>query len=665
VHSRVLILAGGGGHTGYAYALAQALHEKVELHFLVPEGDSLSKRKLSKFGKVDSLIKPRGPKTPMYEFIPRLIFAFFQSLGKVARKYNVVVSTGSNFCVPPAMMAWTKRIPVVNIESCVRFTKASITAKTLRPFSRLTALQWDEQKSLLDGVTVGPLLPRPEKKPWNGGYILITGGTHGHKQLFDVVAESNLRNVILQTGRVDPTPYKERHPEWKVIVFTERFDELIAGADVVISHFGLTPLEATAYRKPTIIVLNPEWKRTVGLRDAEVFAKKLNAVLLSEVSLDTLLNAINEAKKKEAPTLLNGAQILADKIMELCGTKVCMIAMEPDKMPRLEQEKESLTKLGYDVKVFKPKLRFRFKPRVVSAFLRYSVYALQALFSKADIYHVHNNPDVGFLAMLKRGKFVYDVRNPWGEEVYDLTGHRLISKICTWIERTSTKHADIVIVANHKLAERAWAWGAKKVFVVPNYPTKEFKPTINPSEMRKKYDLERKKVVVFAGNFEKVECALDLVKMVPEISKEVPEFVLIMIGDGTQKASIEEFIKKNKMEQSVLLVGRIPRLEVPNWLAVADVIAVPRNADIRSAPYYCPESVWKVTEALFLGKHVVSCPVGGFIDSPYKGVKTAPLEQFHEAIVETLKNPPKVEISKNFVWDYSEEQLRVAYEEIE
>jgi len=63
MQGRVMILAGGGGHTGYVCALAQVLHEKVSFSFLVSEGDVLSERKLRKFGEVDLLIEPRSAKT--------------------------------------------------------------------------------------------------------------------------------------------------------------------------------------------------------------------------------------------------------------------------------------------------------------------------------------------------------------------------------------------------------------------------------------------------------------------------------------------------------------------------------------------------------------------------------------------------------------------------
>jgi len=317
VQGRVLILAGGGGHTGYAYALAQALHERVPLSFLVPEGDTLSERRLSKFGEVKFLIKSRGPTTPTHEFAPRLVKAFLDSFGQVSQEFDVVVSTGSNFCIPPAIIAWAKGIPVINIESSVRFSRPSKTARLLQPFSTITALQWEEQGRLLDGLLVGPLLPKPEVKPWKGGYILVTGGTYGHRLLFDVLSESNLQNVVLQTGRVDPAPYAKRHPEWKVITLTEKFHELLAGAELVITHFGSTALEAVVYGKPVILVPNPEWTRTAAIEDAGYFAKKVNAVPVSEINLETLLGAIDEARKRTVPNLPNGAENLANEVTKL------------------------------------------------------------------------------------------------------------------------------------------------------------------------------------------------------------------------------------------------------------------------------------------------------------------------------------------------------------
>jgi len=318
----VLILVGGGGHSGYAYALAQALQNKMKLSFIVPEGDTLSEKRLKKFGAVKYLIKPRGPKTSTQQFIPRLAKSFLESLGQPFHEFDVVVSSGSNFCVVPSIMAWMRGVPVVNMESPVRFTKASKTARILQNFSAVTALHWEEQKKILNGVVVGPIVPKVDIKPENKGYILVTGGTHGHKLLFKALDKSDLTNIVLQTGKIDPKPFSEKHPDWKVLDFTDKFQELLAGAEVVVTHFGLTALEAAVvHKKPVVIVLNPEWTRTVGAEDAKILANKLNAVFISESTVETVTNAITEAKNRKHPDLPSGAENLTNIILELANKK--------------------------------------------------------------------------------------------------------------------------------------------------------------------------------------------------------------------------------------------------------------------------------------------------------------------------------------------------------
>jgi UDP-N-acetylglucosamine:LPS N-acetylglucosamine transferase len=116
---------------------------------------------------------------------------------------------------------------------------------------------------------------------------------------------------------VDPEPYERKHPEWKIVPFSTRFFELVAGADLVVTHFGSTALEAVVYRKPMVMVLNPEWKRTVGRTDAEIFSEKVNAVFVWDLNLENLLRAIEEAKRRRAPVFQNGGGKLAELILEL------------------------------------------------------------------------------------------------------------------------------------------------------------------------------------------------------------------------------------------------------------------------------------------------------------------------------------------------------------
>jgi UDP-N-acetylglucosamine:LPS N-acetylglucosamine transferase len=146
---------------------------------------------------------------------------------------------------------------------------------------------------------------------------LVTGGTYGHRLLFNTLAESDLHNIVLQTGPVDPTPYIKKHPEWKVFTVTERFHELLAGAELVVTQFGVTVLEAVVNKKPVVLVQNLEWTRGATPKDAAYLAKKINGVLVSKIKLEILLDAIDEAKKKKVPTLPNGAENLARIIIRL------------------------------------------------------------------------------------------------------------------------------------------------------------------------------------------------------------------------------------------------------------------------------------------------------------------------------------------------------------
>lgn len=315
---RILILAGSGGHTGYAYALAQALLRfNTELTFLTPVDEPHSMAKLRSLGKVYPLVKPRGPRTSWPSFLKNLVKSFLSSSRQVNQKFDLVVSTGSNFCLAPSIIAWLKGIPLVNIESSERFVTVSKTARVLRPIAKITALAWPEQKTRIEGTVVGPLMPKPKYHRKGVGYTLVTGGTYGHKALFDALNKTTLENIVLQTNGEDPGQYRKDHPLWEVFSFTKNFEWLLAGADVVVTHYGYTVLEATAHGKPVVIVPNPEWTLAPSLRDAAYMVQKINGVLLRTLTPDGLERAVDEARGRSVPKMLDGANNLACLVMGL------------------------------------------------------------------------------------------------------------------------------------------------------------------------------------------------------------------------------------------------------------------------------------------------------------------------------------------------------------
>lgn len=312
-----MILAGGGGHTSIALALAQTLQAKIHLSFLIPENDQLSRRLLSPYGEVDELTKGRYPHSSNYLFPLRFLISISQSFSRVRREYNLVVSTGSNFCIPPALIAFIKFIPVVNIESRVAITKPSKTARLLRPFSEWTILQWEEQLKNLKGTVVGPIFPQKRFEIKDAGYILVTGGTEGHKSLFDAVVKLDLNRVVMQTGKVCPETYRRLKPGWEFISYSTEFEKLIAEASLVITHQGGgTIFEAVLYEKPLIIVFNPELTRTANTEDMKLLARKVNAPFLDRPDSNKILDLIQQSSSEKTPQFKNGRENLTQIILK-------------------------------------------------------------------------------------------------------------------------------------------------------------------------------------------------------------------------------------------------------------------------------------------------------------------------------------------------------------
>lgn len=268
---KILLSAGGGGHTGYALALGQALASKASLMFLVDEHDSLSIARLSSLGKVAAVRKPRQPETSFWRFIYQFFLCGLQSFWIwVKYRPDVVVSTGSNIAIPICIIGKVFGSKVVSVEDSVRVLSPSKTSKYLDLISEVILLQWREQQKFHSKKAkyVGLLLPSVAPSTRNGR-IVISPGSFGFKELYDIAVKTGLNDVTMTIADLDVAQYSK--PGWVVVNRLIGLDEVLASARVVVTHLGYTIWEALNYRVPVVIIPNPKWRRS-SVREMEQVA---------------------------------------------------------------------------------------------------------------------------------------------------------------------------------------------------------------------------------------------------------------------------------------------------------------------------------------------------------------------------------------------------------
>ncbi len=314
--TKITIIASGGGHTAYAEAVAEQLVERAKITVIVPKGDRWTRAKMEKYGQVFETEKA-APGTPLWKRILSVLKGFLEGLR--IPKADVVVATGSNHSIGPALALKLKGAKLVVIEAIDRTVTKSKAVDILSRFADIVALHWDEQKkNYPKGKVYGPILPSARVNGRNDGYVLITFGTEGFEEFFDLVAKMPdvAKRAVLQTGKVPADKYADRF--LKVFQFDPEFNKWLAEADVVVTHQGATAAEAAIiYKKPTIIVFNHKLTGTSGRKDTEVFARKVGAVFVerySEFNGQHILQAKTMAKEIKHE---NGSTKLAEDVLRL------------------------------------------------------------------------------------------------------------------------------------------------------------------------------------------------------------------------------------------------------------------------------------------------------------------------------------------------------------
>lgn len=232
-----------------------------------------------------------------------------------------------------------------------------------------------------------------------------------------------------------------------------------------------------------------------------------------------------------------------------------------------------------------------------------------------DVLHAHS-PCLNGVAALGQGlPLLYEMRSSWedaavssGTTTEGSVRYRLSRMLETWVAR----RAAAVTVICEGLREELLARGIDddKIVVVPNALPETMFERPDPTAVaaiRQRYGLESSKIVGFFGSFFEWEGVDQLIEVIGDVARSVPEAHLLLAGGGRQETMLQRMVQERSLQSRVTFAGRIPHDEVRAFYGAADVMAFPR------IPHRLTDMVTplKPLEAMAQGTVVVASDVGG------------------------------------------------------
>ena len=197
-----------------------------------------------------------------------------------------------------------------------------------------------------------------------------------------------------------------------------------------------------------------------------------------------------------------------------------------------------------------------------------------------------------------------------------------------------------------------------KVHVVANgVDAHAFAPQAASDQLRERWKLGGKEVILYAGTFQPYEGLDLLVRAIGHIVRSRPSAHLVIVGGsagfahGTGTVTPEErellaVVRETGAADHVTFTGRIPHAEVKDMYAIADVVAYPRRLT-RTTALTTP---LKPLEAMSMAKAVVVSDVAPMLELVRDGqtgvvFKAGDVSDLASKLIRLLRNPCRFEIS--------------------
>ncbi|MHA1249028.1 MAG: glycosyltransferase family 4 protein [Candidatus Helarchaeota archaeon] len=324
------------------------------------------------------------------------------------------------------------------------------------------------------------------------------------------------------------------------------------------------------------------------------------------------------------------------------------------------------------VRIKLPKFLLKlWKKNIIISFLLTTIYNFISLLrilnkEKYDLIIInHPSPSSGLLGfviakMLNKPYIMGypDLISDYAKNLMETDSHSLLNKILELIEKYQLIKSPKIITVTDYLKNYLLSMKINEddVKVISNgVDLNIFDYKIDGSEIRKKYNLDNKYVVIYVGHIEKWAGIEDIINSAEKLKNE--DIVFLLVGDGNLRNELEKKLNKN-----VIFAGLQPYEKIPYFIAASNiaVLTFPKTPTSHGA------SPLKLFEYMAMKKPVITTYIKG-IDNVIENKKSGLIIRSDNTVAELvdlilwLKNNPQIAeniginaynvVKNNFTWE--------------
>ena len=153
--------------------------------------------------------------------------------------------------------------------------------------------------------------------------------------------------------------------------------------------------------------------------------------------------------------------------------------------------------------------------------------------------------------------------------------------------------------------------------IAPGIDIEHFK-AVDAFALRHSLGLTEKKVIVSVGRLVHRKGQDFLIESMPQILEQVPDAHLLLVGQGPYRERLEKLVRKHLIEKNVSVIGRIQYKDLPGYICVGDIFAMPSRSRFAGLEVEGLGIVY--LEASACGLPVIAGESGGAPDAVIEGV---------------------------------------------